>query len=99
MQQDGLKGQRKYRRISTTDSKHSYPVAPNLLDQKFQAQKPNQKWVADITYISTKEGWLYVAGVLDLFSRRIVGLGYVWSDGYAPGRECFTNGFVPKATK
>lgn len=73
MQQDGLKGQRKYRRISTTDSKHAFSVAPNLLDRKFQAIKPNQKWVADITYVSTKEGWLYVAGVLDLFSRRIVG--------------------------
>ncbi len=73
MRQDGLKGQRAYRKIITTDSKHDYPVAPNILNREFQAEKPNQKWVADITYISTEEGWLYVAGVLDLFSRRIVG--------------------------
>jgi len=73
MHQDGLKGQRKYRKIITTDSKHSFPVAPNVLNREFQAEKPNQKWVADITYIPTEEGWLYVAGILDLFSRRIVG--------------------------
>lgn len=73
MRQDGLKGQRKYRRVITTDSKHDFPVAPNVLNREFQAEKPNQKWVADITYIPTAEGWLYVAGVLDLFSRKIVG--------------------------
>jgi transposase InsO family protein len=73
MHQDGLKGQRKYRKVITTNSKHSFPVAPNVLNREFQAEKPNQKWVADITYIPTEEGWLYVAGVLDLFSRKIVG--------------------------
>lgn len=73
MHQDGLKGQRKYRKVITTNSKHSFPVAPNILNREFQAEKPNQKWVADITYIPTEEGWLYVAGVLDLFSRKIVG--------------------------
>jgi putative transposase len=73
MRKDGLKGQRKYRRVFTTDSKHTFPVAPNILNRDFQAEKPNQKWVADITYIPTQEGWLYLAGVLDLFSRRIVG--------------------------
>ena len=64
MQQDGLKGQCKYRKISTTDSKHAYPVAHNILNREFKAEKPNQKWVADITYISTQEGWLYVAGIV-----------------------------------
>jgi putative transposase len=57
----------------TTDSDHDQPVAPNLLDRQFAAAAPNQKWVVDLTYIPTDEGWLYLAGVLDLGSRRIVG--------------------------
>jgi transposase InsO family protein len=57
----------------TTDSDHGQPVAPNLLDRQFTAAQPNQKWVVDITYIPTGEGWLYLAGVLDLYSRRLVG--------------------------
>lgn len=57
----------------TTDSGHGQPVAPNRLDRQFTAAQPNQKWVVDITYIPTGEGWLYLAGVLDLYSRRIVG--------------------------
>jgi len=61
------------RRFQTTNSQHAYPVASNLLDRQFEAQRPNQKWVADITYIPTQAGWLYLAAVLDLFSRRIVG--------------------------
>jgi transposase InsO family protein len=73
MRQEGLKGLRKYRRAVTTDSKHHFPVAPNLLNREFQAESPNQKWVADITYIPTDEGWLYLAGVLDLYSRKVVG--------------------------
>ena len=62
---------RKYRR--TTDSRHSHPIAANTLDRQFDVPLPNKVWVADITYISTREGWLYLAVVLDLFSRRIVG--------------------------
>ena len=73
MRQDGLKGQRKYRKVITTNSKHDFPVAPNVLNREFSAEKPNQKWVSDITYIPTDEGWLYLAGILDLFSRKIVG--------------------------
>lgn len=73
MRQDGLRGQRKYRKVITTDSKHSFPVAANVLNREFQAEKPNQKWVSDITYIPTAEGWLYLAGILDLYSRKIVG--------------------------
>jgi transposase InsO family protein len=57
----------------TTDSQHDQPVAENLLDREFTALMPNQNWVADITYIPTDEGWLYLAGVMDLCSRRIVG--------------------------
>jgi putative transposase len=58
---------------ATTNSKHSLPVAPNLLQQDFTAQAPYEKWVGDITYIPTGEGWLYLATVIDLFSRRVIG--------------------------
>ena len=60
-------------RICTTDSHHDLPIAPNRLDQKFTAERPNQVWLADIAYVPTKEGWLYLAVVLDLFTRKIVG--------------------------
>jgi len=65
------KGARKYK--ATTNSHHSLPVAPNLLQQDFSAERPNQKWVSDITYLATDEGWLYLAVVLDLYSRKVVG--------------------------
>jgi len=58
---------------ATTDSKHAFPVAPNLLNRKFSVTTPNCVWVGDITYIWTSEGWLYLAVVIDLYSRRIVG--------------------------
>jgi len=73
MRLEGLQGRRKRRKAATTDSKHPYPVAPNLLNREFAADAPNEKWVADITYIPTQEGWLYLAAVLDLYSRKIVG--------------------------
>jgi transposase InsO family protein len=57
----------------TTDSSHGLPVAPNLLNRDFTASAPNRKWVADITFIPTGEGWMYLAAVLDLHSRRLVG--------------------------
>jgi transposase InsO family protein len=63
--------QRKYK--ATTNSKHHYPVAANLLNQNFVVQKPNTAWVADISYISTREGWLYLAGIKDLCTQKIVG--------------------------
>ena len=59
--------------VVTTDSNHVLPVAENLLDREFSVVTPNARWSADITYIWTSEGWLYLAVVLDLFSRRIVG--------------------------
>ena len=62
---------RKFR--NTTDSNHPLPVADNLLDRQFDAQTPNERWVADITYIPTREGWLYLAAVEDLYSRMVVG--------------------------
>ena len=61
---------KKYR--ATTDSKHTLPVAVNSLNRNFVADKPNQSWVADITYIYTKEGWLYLSTIMDLYSRRII---------------------------
>ncbi|MBI2767983.1 MAG: IS3 family transposase [Burkholderiales bacterium] len=60
-------------RVVTTDSKHAHPVAPNLLERDFKATAPNQKWLADMTYVPTKEGWLYLALVLDLYARKLVG--------------------------
>jgi transposase InsO family protein len=58
---------------NTTDSNHSLPVADNLLDRQFQAAAPNERWLADISYIPTREGWLYLAAVEDLYSRMVVG--------------------------
>lgn len=63
---------RRFRPV-TTDSRHALPVAPNLLDQQFEAAAPNQVWLADITYPPTDEGWLYLAAVLDLATRKVVG--------------------------
>lgn len=60
-------------KVKTTDSDHNQPIAPNLLAQEFESQQPDQKWLADITYIPTAAGWLYLAVVLDLYSRRVVG--------------------------
>ena len=73
MRQHGLKARRKRRFRSTTDSKHSMPIAPNVLEREFTAQLANEVWVGDITYIDTKEGWLYLAVFIDLYTRRIVG--------------------------
>lgn len=73
MRENGLKSRVKRRFVNTTDSDHEMPIAENILDRDFSAVAPNHKWVADITYIRTGEGWLYLAVVMDLFSRRIVG--------------------------
>jgi len=73
MRESGLVGRRKVRKALTTHSRHAYPVAPNRLGRAFTAEQPNLKWVSDITYIPTGEGWLYLAGVMDLYSRKIVG--------------------------
>lgn len=73
----------------TTNSKHNHPVAENLLGQNFKAQRPNQIWASDITYIWTHEGWLYLAVILDLFSRQIVG----WAMSNRLGQELVLNAF------
>ena len=69
----GIKARAKKKYKATTDSKHSLPVAPNLLGRQFTVDAPNRVWTSDITYIDTGEGWLYLAAVIDLFSRQIVG--------------------------
>lgn len=73
MRKDGLYSKTKLKFRVTTDSSHSQAVAPNLLNREFSPARPNQAWVCDITYIWTAEGWLYLAVVMDLFSRTIVG--------------------------
>jgi len=73
MRENGLVARQKRRFKRTTDSEHAWPVAPNLLDQDFTADAPNLKWAADISYIWTAEGWLYLAVVIDLYARRVVG--------------------------
>lgn len=73
MRDNSLKVVRKKKFKRTTDSNHKKPVAPNLLEQDFTCTGPNQKWGADISYVWTSEGWLHLAIVVDLFSRRIVG--------------------------
>lgn len=74
MREHGLGSQkRRPFRVCTTDSKHEHPIAANVLNRDFTATAPNQKWLADLTYIPTGEGWLYLALVLDLFSRKLVG--------------------------
>ncbi len=74
MRENGIRAkQGKKYKPTTTDSKHNLPVAPNILNRQFQRERPNEAWVADITFIPTEEGWLYLAAIMDLFSRRIVG--------------------------
>ena len=73
MRENHLIARQKRRFKRTTDSEHAWPVAPNLVAQDFTADGPDRKWGADISYIWTAEGWLYLAVVLDLFSRRVVG--------------------------
>jgi transposase InsO family protein len=73
MRQAGLSARRARRRVRTTTADPALAVAANLLNRDFSASAPNQKWLADITYLPTQEGWSYVAVVLDLFSRRVIG--------------------------
>lgn len=73
MRQAGLRSKRRRRYRVTTDSNHSRAVAANVLGREFTARAPNQKWASDITYVPTRRGWLYLAVVLDLYSRRVVG--------------------------
>lgn len=74
MRVQGLRSKRRRKFVPrTTDARHAFPAAANVLDRAFEADAPNQKWVCDITYVETGEGWLYLAAVLDLYSRKVVG--------------------------
>jgi putative transposase len=73
MREHRIRARHKRRFKATTDSRHTLPVAPNVLDRQFRPERPNAAWVADITYVGTGEGWLYLAVVLDLFDRTVVG--------------------------
>jgi len=73
MRQNSISVVRTHKYKVTTDSNHKFNIAPNLLNRNFSADQPNQKWVVDISYIWTREGWLYLAVVLDLYSRRVIG--------------------------
>lgn len=73
MRTNGLQARQKRRFKRTTDSQHAWPVAPNIIAQDFAAAGPDEKWGVDISYCWTREGWLYLAVVIDLFSRRVIG--------------------------
>jgi len=81
MRDAGWKAKGKRRFKATTQSKHRYPVAPNLLERRFKVEEANRLWVSDMTYVWTSEGWLYVAMVMDAWSRRVV--GWSWSRSLA----------------
>jgi putative transposase len=83
MRENGLVARQKRRFVHTTDSHHEHPIAPNVLDRNFDVHAANRAWVGDVTYIPTDEGWLYLAVLLDLFSRRVVG----WSTSATNDRE------------
>lgn len=90
MRKDGLRAKTKRKFKATTDSRHHFPVAPNLLNREFTPEEPNQAWASDITYVWTAEGWLYLAVVMDLFSRAIVG----WSMSERMTRALVIDAFV-----
>jgi len=73
MQQHGISARRGRSRVHTTNSQHQFPIAPNLLKRNFTAEAPDTVWVSDFTYVGTREGWLYLATILDVYSRRVVG--------------------------
>jgi len=73
MRAAGLRAKRRSKFKVTTDSKHNYPVVPNLLDQEFTATRPGEVWVSDITYVRTRNGWLYLTVIIDLYDRKVIG--------------------------
>ena len=83
MKEHGIQAKTKKKFRVTTDSKHNLPVSPNFLERNFSPEKPNQTWASDITYVWTREGWLFLAVIVDLFSRQVVG----WSLGKTMTKE------------
>ena len=89
MKENGVVGTPKKKFVVTTDSEHEHPVAPNLLKRQFNPDAPNQVWVSDITYVRTYAGWTYLATILDLFNRQVVG----WSHDTHMRAELVTEAF------
>jgi putative transposase len=73
MRENGIVARKKRRFRRTTDSNHTSPIAPNVVRRQFEPKAPNRLWAGDVTYIATDEGWAYLAVLLDLYSRRVVG--------------------------
>ena len=90
MNQNGIEAKHKRKFKATTDSQHRFPIAPNLLGQNFTVSEPNRVWTADISYCWTTEGWIYLAVVLDVYSRKIVG----WAMDKRITRELVINAFL-----
>lgn len=90
MNQNGIEAKHKRKFKATTDSQHRFPTAPNLLEQNFMVSEPNRVWTADISYCWTAEGWIYLAVVLDLYSRKIVG----WAMNKRMTRDLVINVFL-----
>lgn len=86
MREQGINAKPRRRKMKTTDSQHNNPVAPNLLQRDFTADAPNTKWVADMTGIETREGWLYLAAIVDIYSRFVVG----WAMGKERDEQLIT---------
>ena len=91
MRANNLFARRKRKFRFTTDSNHNYPIAPNILNQDFTVDRENQVWVSDITYIQTKQGWMYLTVIIDLFHRKVV--------GWAMNRTLSTNDTIIPAWK
>lgn len=90
MRENGIRPRQKRRFKSTTDSKHTMPVAPNVLNREFKVEEPDEVWVGDITYIETANGWLYLAVFIDLYSRMVVG----WSMSDSMTAELVVDAFM-----
>ena len=100
MQQEGIrpKSAKKFR-VRTTDSNHALKVAPNILQRNFTQSEPNKAWAGDITYIRTKEGFIYLAVVLDLYSRQVVGMEHATPYAEQLGDGCAKDGLVQTTTR
>ena len=95
LQRQGLRAKAARKFKATTQSKHNLPVADNLLKQDFTASQPNQKWAGDITYLWTNEGWYYLAVVIDLYSRKVI--GWAMSERMTANfsLRCLNDGLIP----
>ena len=98
MQQHDLKARTKRKFVVTTDSRHHLPVAPDLVQRRFNPDASNQIWTGDITYLPTDEGWVYLAGVIDLHSRQLMGRKYAAAHADQSGQGCAGDDVVSPQT-